>query len=93
MDATAEAGGVRRVLFDALIGFLRRLTADRPIALLLEDLHWAQLPTLAMLEHVLAGCADVRMLVVATFRTTAPDRSDDLVTRRQDLTRATPASF
>lgn len=84
---TQHAGTGRRVLLDALTGFLRRLTRDRPIALMLEDLHWAQLPTLAMLEHVLAGCADVRMLVVATFRTTAPDRSDELVTRMAEMHR------
>jgi DNA-binding CsgD family transcriptional regulator/tetratricopeptide (TPR) repeat protein len=84
---TDHAGTGRRLLLDALTGFLRRLTNDRPIALMLEDLHWAQLPTLAMLEHVLAGCADVRMLVVATFRTTAPDRSDELVNRLAEMHR------
>ncbi|MHA7652203.1 ATP-binding protein [Mycobacterium sp. ML4] len=86
-DTAAEAGNARRVLFDALTGFFKRLAADRPIALILEDLHWAQLPTLAMLEHVLAGCADIRMLVVATFRTTAPDRSDELVSRMAEMHR------
>ncbi|WP_065145502.1 helix-turn-helix transcriptional regulator [Mycobacterium asiaticum] len=78
---------LRRALFDALTGFLRRLAADRPIALVLEDMHWAQVPTLAMLEHVLAGSVDVRMLVVATFRTTEPDRSEELATRMADLHR------
>ncbi|ORB87051.1 hypothetical protein B1987_28430 [Mycobacterium kansasii] len=82
-----DVGAPRRALFDALTGFLRRLSVDRPIALILEDLHWAQLPTLAMLEHVLVGCADVRMLVVATFRTTEPDRTEELVTRLADLHR------
>jgi DNA-binding CsgD family transcriptional regulator len=77
----------RQALFDALTGFLRRLALDRPIALILDDLHWAQLPTLAMLEQMLIGCADVRMLVVATFRTTPPDRSDELTTRLAELHR------
>ena len=86
-DAVAFAGSARRALFDALTGFLRRLAVDRPIALILEDLHWAQLPTLAMLEQVLIGCADVRVLVVATFRTTEPDRSDELITRLAELHR------
>ncbi|HKI42624.1 MAG TPA: AAA family ATPase [Mycobacterium sp.] len=82
-----DVGAARHALFDALTGFLRRLAIDRPLALILEDLHWAQLPTLAMLEHVLIGCADARMLVVATFRTTEPDRSDELVTRLAELHR------
>ncbi|WP_163645930.1 helix-turn-helix transcriptional regulator [Mycobacterium conspicuum] len=86
--AVADDGGTaRRALFDALTGFLRRLAADRPIALILDDLHWAQLPTLAMLEQVLIGCADVRLLLVATFRTTEPDRSDELITRLAELHR------
>jgi DNA-binding CsgD family transcriptional regulator len=83
----ADVGAARRALFDALTGFLRRLAIDRPIALILDDLHWAQLPTLAMLEQVLIGCADIRMLLVATFRSTEPDRSDELVTRLAELHR------
>ena len=82
-----EVGSPRQALFEALTGFLRRLAIDRPIALILDDLHWAHLPTLAMLERVLIGCADVRMLVVATFRTTEPDRSDELATRLAELHR------
>ena len=82
-----DVGGVRHALFDAMTGFFRRLAADRPIALILDDLHWAQLPTLAMLEHLLIGCADVRMLMVGTFRNTEPDRSEELATRLADLHR------
>ncbi|MGZ4576239.1 MAG: helix-turn-helix transcriptional regulator [Mycobacterium sp.] len=82
-----DVGAARCALFEAMTGFLHRLAKDRPIALIFEDLHWAQLPTLAMLEHVLIGCADARLLVVATFRTTEPDRSDDLVTRLAELHR------
>jgi DNA-binding CsgD family transcriptional regulator len=85
--AVADDGTARRALFDALTGFLRRLAIDRPIVLILDDLHWAQLPTLAMLEQVLIGCAAVRLLVVATFRTTEPDRSDELITRLAELHR------
>lgn len=83
----ADVGSPRQALFEALTGFLRRLAIERPIALILDDLHWAQLPTLAMLERVLIGCADVRMLLVATFRTTEPDRSDELTTRLAELHR------
>jgi DNA-binding CsgD family transcriptional regulator/KaiC/GvpD/RAD55 family RecA-like ATPase len=82
-----ELASPRQALFDALTSFLRRLAIDRPVALILDDLHWAQLPTLAMLERVLTGCADVRLLVVATFRTTEPDRSDELTTRLAELHR------
>lgn len=86
-EPAMEVGSPRQALFDAMTGFLRRLAVDRPIALILDDLHWAQLPTLAMLERVLIGCADVRLLVVSTFRSTEPDRSDELTTRLAELHR------
>ncbi|HTY32403.1 helix-turn-helix transcriptional regulator [Mycobacterium sp.] len=86
-EPAMDVGSPRQALFDALTGFLRRLAVDRPLALILDDLHWAQLPTLAMLERVLIGCADVRLLVVSTFRTTEPDRSDELTTRLAELHR------
>ncbi len=82
-----EAGEVRRDLFDAVAGLFRRLSADRPIAIVLDDLHWAQLPTLALLEHVLQACPDTHMLLLATFRTTAPDRSEEVAARVADLHR------
>ncbi len=82
-----HVSSARQALFEALTGFLRRLAAERPIVLVLDDLHWAQPPTLAILEHVLIGCPDIRMLVVATFRSTEPDRSDELVNRLAELHR------
>ncbi|HTX00757.1 MAG TPA: ATP-binding protein, partial [Acidimicrobiales bacterium] len=71
-DSPLPGGEGRRVLFDAVSGFFRALSETRPLALLLEDLHWSQLPTLALLEHVLLGCRQTRLLVLATFRTTTP---------------------
>jgi DNA-binding CsgD family transcriptional regulator len=83
----AESGDVRRDLFDALSRFFRRLTADRPLALVLDDLHWAQLPTVALLEHLAESTTDTRLLLLATFRTTAPDRSDEIAGRLAELHR------
>ncbi len=73
-----EAGEVRRDLFDAVARLFRKLAEERPLALILDDLHWAQLPSLALLEHVVETCPQTRLLVLATFRTTAPDRSDEV---------------
>ena len=82
-----RAGDVRRDLFDAVAQLLRTVGEQRPVALLLDDLHWAQPPTLALLEHVVQACAATRLLVLATFRTTAPDRSDALTARVAELHR------
>lgn len=85
--APAGAGGVRRDLFDAVAQVFRALAAWRPLALMIDDLHWAQLPTIAMLEHVVQACSESPLLVVAAFRTTAPDRSDEMAARVAELHR------
>jgi DNA-binding CsgD family transcriptional regulator/tetratricopeptide (TPR) repeat protein len=82
-----EAGEGRRELFDAVALLFRTMAEERPTALILDDLHWAQLPTLALLEHVVQACPDTRLLVLAAFRTTAPDRSDEVATRVAELHR------
>jgi DNA-binding NarL/FixJ family response regulator len=77
----------RRELFEAVARLFRALSSDGCLALVLDDLHWAQVPTLALLEHVVQACSDTRMLVLATFRTRAPDRSDEVAARVAELHR------
>ena len=55
-------------LFDALAAWLADLSADTPILLLLDDLHWAAKPTLLLLRHVLRSPESLRLLVVVTYR-------------------------
>ena len=83
----ADGRDVRRDLFDAVANLFRTLAEHRPLALIFDDLHWAQRPTLALLEHVVQECPDARMLIMATFRTTAPDRSDEFAARIAELHR------
>src|SRR5215208_6312229 len=42
----------RHRLHTAVVGLLARATADRPALLVLEDLHWADAPTLLLLRHL-----------------------------------------
>jgi DNA-binding NarL/FixJ family response regulator len=86
-DGDAAAGDIRRDLFDALALAFGRLAQDGPLAVVLDDVHWATTPTLALLSHVATACVETRMLLVVTFRTTAPDRSVELSERLADLHR------
>lgn len=81
------SGEARSTLFDAFALLVRRLADERPLAIILDDLHWATLPTLTLLTHVATVCTDTRTLIVVTFRTTAPDRSAELSERLADLHR------
>ncbi|MEV6491431.1 AAA family ATPase [Actinoplanes sp. NPDC051633] len=86
-DGAMPAGEGRRDLFEAVAAVLRGVAENGPLAVILDDLHWAQLPTLALLDHVIHACLDAPVLVLGTFRTTEPDRSADLSARLADLHR------
>ncbi len=58
--------------------YLAALAATRPLALLLEDLHWADPASLDLLRIIARGLAEVPLLLLATYR------SDEL-TRRHPL--------
>jgi DNA-binding SARP family transcriptional activator/tetratricopeptide (TPR) repeat protein len=54
--------------FEAVAGLLAAAAAERPVMLLLDDLHWADRSTLTLLRHVLRATAGCRLYVLATFR-------------------------
>lgn len=84
---TETSGDARRDLFDAVAMLFRRLAEERSLAVILDDLHWATPPTLALLKQVASATVDSRLLLVVTFRTTAPDRSAQLSEHLADLHR------
>ena len=59
----------------------------RPLVLVLEDLHWAGETALQFLKFLVAQTAEARILVLATQRTTPPDRSADMVSTVAQLYR------
>jgi transcriptional regulator with XRE-family HTH domain/tetratricopeptide (TPR) repeat protein len=60
----AEADSEQRMLFDAVSGFLARWT---PMVLVVDDLHWADAASMALLAYLVRdyGLADVAVLVTA----------------------------
>lgn len=86
-DPDPDVGEIRRDLFDAVARLFCDLSAVRPLVLMLDDLHWAHRPSLALLDHIVRHSFSERILVLGTFRTTAPDRSDELSGRISDLHR------
>ncbi|HEY1655697.1 MAG TPA: AAA family ATPase [Candidatus Tumulicola sp.] len=64
LDAESE----RIRLFEALNRCLAGLAAPRPLLLVLEDLHWAQSASIALLDFLVRHVAAVPMMIVATYR-------------------------
>jgi hypothetical protein len=58
----------RSRLLDAMVRFLAARCAERPVVLTVDDLHWADDGTIAMLRHVVRSTARHRLLVVGTYR-------------------------
>jgi DNA-binding CsgD family transcriptional regulator len=63
-----EAEQARFRLFDSITTFLKGAAKTQPLMLLLEDLHWADKPSLLLLEFLARELAGSRLLVVATYR-------------------------
>ena len=82
-----DDGDYRAILFDAVLRVLQAAAEHRPTVLVLEDLHWAPEPTLAMLSHLVESTLGEHLLILATRRTTAPDRTDAVSFALADLHR------
>ncbi|MDX6663271.1 MAG: eukaryotic-like serine/threonine-protein kinase [Solirubrobacterales bacterium] len=66
--AEADSEQARFRLFDAIATFLTGASRDRPLVLILDDLHWADEPTLLLLKFLARQLADSGLLIVATYR-------------------------
>ncbi|MDA0167645.1 AAA family ATPase [Solirubrobacter taibaiensis] len=60
----------RALLFGAVVGWLQALCKAGPIVVVLDDLHWADPPSIALLGHVLAATADLPLLLLLSCRHT-----------------------
>jgi len=55
-------------LFDSMTAFLKSASQRQPLVLVLDDLHWADHPSLLLLEFVARELAGSRLLVIGTYR-------------------------
>ena len=66
-------------LFDAFVRLFRRLAADRPLLLVIEDIHWADPATRDAITWLVPGLADERVVLCLTYRTDELDRRHPLL--------------
>jgi DNA-binding SARP family transcriptional activator len=55
-------------LFEAVASLLRRATQRAPLLLVIDDLHWADKPTLLLLRHLLRHADPARLMVLGLVR-------------------------
>src|ERR1700693_3077032 len=81
----AEPETERHRLHTAVSDLLAGAGRRAPMLVVLEDLHWADLPTLLLLRHLARGASDARVLVLATFRDTDAEVPAELADALADL--------
>jgi DNA-binding SARP family transcriptional activator len=88
--ATAESfekdpDSERYLLFQAVTRLIDRATVRRPLLLVLDDLHWADKPTLLLLRHMLRLSEPSRLMVLGIFREVEVDSDHALVELMADM--------
>ena len=74
-------------LFDAVTHLLLSASRRRPMVLILDNLHWADRPSLRLLEFVAREMTAARLLVVGTYRDEGLSRPHPLFQTLGELTR------
>ena len=63
-----DANAARFRAFDAIGQFLRKATHQVPLAVVLDNLHWADAPSLSLFEFLVQELPHSRLLLVGTYR-------------------------
>ena len=77
----------RRELFTGVVSALRGVSENQPCVVVLDDVHWASEPTLELLNQVVRSLDRAPLLLMMTFRTTQPERSETLTSTLATLHR------
>jgi hypothetical protein len=85
--APLDAAQARFRLFDAVSRLLTRATLERPLMVVLDDLHWADTPSLLLLQFLARELAGARLLVVGTYREAEAARDQAVSRTLAELTR------
>ncbi|MGH3962560.1 MAG: ATP-binding protein [Pseudonocardiaceae bacterium] len=74
-------------LFEAMASWLAAASADEPLLVVLDDLHWATQPTLLLLRHVVRATSAAHLLIVGIYRHTELDPAHSMANLQADLRR------
>ena len=74
-------------LFDSITAFLKSAGRRQPLVLVLDDLHWADHPSLLLLEFVARELSNARLLIIGTYRDVELSRQHPLSRSLGELTR------
>jgi DNA-binding CsgD family transcriptional regulator len=79
LSATADSSPARFRTFDAIRQFFHQAAQQVPITLVLDNLHWADAPSLSLLEFLSQETLRNRLLIVGTYRDAAASSKTPLM--------------
>jgi hypothetical protein len=83
----ADPAFERLLLFDSVRELLSVASAKRPVLVVLDDLHWADPPTLLLLRHVLRSPEPMAVMVLGTYRGAEAAQNEEISNLLLDLNR------
>jgi class 3 adenylate cyclase len=78
----------RYLMWGAAAGLLEEASEEAPLLLILDDVHWADGPSLALLRWIVDEVPAARLLTIATYRDAEPSSNPELAGWLADLRRA-----
>ena len=92
LEGSAESAAydpqtARRRLHNAVSGLLARVSRQRPLLLVADDIHWADAPSVELLLHLTRAASEGRLCLLATYRDRSEDLRPELATALADLAR------
>ncbi len=79
--------GRRYRLFEAVATLVSEIARARPLLVVLEDLHWADRPTLLLLRHLLRSSHEAPLCLIGTYRESDVGRTHPLTEVLAELRR------
>lgn len=83
----------RQRLIDGVVAFLTALSRRRPLVLFLDDLHWADADTLAVISRLLQRIGDLPVFLVLAFRSEDLSENEGLATLLHAVRRKFSGNF
>jgi len=77
----------RYQVLGAIVSWLRSMTEEGPVLVVLDDIHWADSATLAALKNIVEELVSEPVLIVGTYRDTDLDRGHPLAAALADFRR------
>jgi DNA-binding CsgD family transcriptional regulator/tetratricopeptide (TPR) repeat protein len=87
-SAALPGPGDQARLFELTLALLDRLGAERPLVIVLEDLHWSDSASQDLLVFLVRNLRHGRVMIVGTYRTDDLERGDPLLVRMAEMGRA-----